>query len=194
MGVDALSAYWAWDYLGVMTKCPGPADTQTKTCLLREMQVSYRLAPLATSGTCYTVDLFLAGRRRSVVVTLPIMCCSISDPSIWSISYHPSSPVAQSLIRSWDLQAPLLIPLACIDNPASPLHTRTLAHALQPPPPMALASCSLPSTTAKTAKTAAAAYDKTRVSDCQLHLCPRSSVSDSVSTGDNRTPPSSPSP
>lgn len=85
--------------------------------------------PLAASGTALTCSWSEAGVRSSSRCLSP---AAYQRSHLSSISYHPSSPVAQSLIRSWDFQAPPLIPLPCIDNPASPLHTRTLAHALQP--------------------------------------------------------------
>lgn len=85
--------------------------------------------PLAASGTALTCSWSEAGVRSS---SRCLSSAVYQRSHLSSISYHPSSPVAQSLIRSWDFQAPPLIPLPCIDNPASPLHTRTLAHALQP--------------------------------------------------------------
>lgn len=144
-----------------MTKCPG---LQTARRRRQRRASSCALPPAASmAGKCRfliarppgnkwdCLDLFLVVGRRSVVVTLPIICCISHLSSPEPISYRPSSPAAQSLIRSWGSQTARLRsgaddPLPCIDNPASPLHTRTLAHALQPP--LALASCSLPSTTA----------------------------------------------
>lgn len=178
MGVECTisSIDWAWDYLGVMTKCPGRADTQTrqtKTCLLPLLsppaasiagKCRFLIAwPPANKWDC--LNLFLVGRRRSVVVRLPIIRSISHLSSPGAISYRPSSPAAQSLIRSWGSQAPLMIPFPCIDNPASPLHTRTLAHALQPP--LALASSSLFFALHHSSKkTAAVAHDL-------VSLCPR---------------------
>lgn len=175
--------------------CRHTQTRQTKTCLLPYSLLPVPAAPNA--GKCRfliawapankwdCLNLFLVGGQRFVVVTLPIMC------SIYLAIYRPRSHQLSPIISRCPVPYPILglpgssdDPLPCIDNPASPLHTRTLAHALQPPWPWPLVLC--PATTAEK-KTAAAAHD---LYLCVL-VCASACLSVCVSTGDNRKPPSS---
>lgn len=117
--------------------------------------------PLLTSGTRWTCSWSEAGVRASS------RCLSSAVSAIYRLWGRQLSPI----ISRCPVPYPILElpgepgssgdPLPCIDNPASPLHTRTLAHALQPRWPWLLLL--LPSTiTAQHSIAEAAAARRTR--------------------------------
>lgn len=154
--------------------------------------------PLLTSGTRWTCSWSEAGVRASS------RCLSSAVSAIYRLWGRQLSPI----LSRCPVPYPILElpgepgssgdPLPCIDNPASPLHTRTLAHALQPRWPWLLLL--LPSTiTAQLSRNSRSPPHTTKpgclsvclsvcLSACQSCLCPRFSAPVCVSTtGDNTT-------